>query len=485
MNEERIKVSAFLIQTFAAVVISYLVVLTGFAFAWPSYNVANFGSNVTVLSSPMGTLEISLLGSMANVGALLATPLCTYALNTYGRKYTAMSFGLPFVISWTILTLTNYVPLVILAMAILGIGAAGQVASSIYIAEISQDAIRGALTSSIVTSYFLGLLMSYSWGGYFSYKTVVYVHLSLSIVYIVLLASLKESPVFLMQQGKEEEAAKSIAFYRRVDVTSKEVEAEISRIKLQLDPRIERILEEVNDPAAAMELLKMKPEIQNMKAESEWQFLRKSKSSIRAVIVALLVMAYTVLMGIIVLQVYAEPLFKEATPSMEANQCTIFLAVDFLVASFLCGALVDRLGRRYLLIVTTLASGVCLLLLGTQLQLHWAPHWLTVVLIYAYCFVYNLGPAPIPYVIAAEFFLPEVRGLCNSMVNACAWIMNFITLSIFSILVEYTGLGVVFYGFSAVSFLGAIYCYYYLPETKGLPADAIQPLFLKRKETKT
>lgn len=61
---------------------------------------------------------------------------------------------------------------------------------------------------------------------------------------------------------------------------------------------------------------------------------------------AVIVMAYTVLMGIIVMQVYAEPLFKEAVPSMESNQCSIFLAIDFIVASLLCGVLVDKLGRK-------------------------------------------------------------------------------------------------------------------------------------------
>ena len=40
-----------------------------------------------------------------------------------------------------------------------------------------------------------------------------------------------------------QEAAESIAFYRQVKVTSKEVEVELSKIRLQLDPRLEKILE--------------------------------------------------------------------------------------------------------------------------------------------------------------------------------------------------------------------------------------------------
>lgn len=64
---------------------------------------------------------------------------------------------------------------------------------------------------------------------------------------------------------------------------------------------------------------------------------------------------------------------------------------------------------------------------------------------------------------------------------AFTWIYTFITLVIFNPLVESVGLGPVFYCFSAVCFLGAIYSQFCVPETKGLSADAIQFLFLKKR----
>ncbi|XP_030024399.2 facilitated trehalose transporter Tret1 isoform X1 [Manduca sexta] len=479
MDGEVVTISGFLVQALATLFIANITILTGYVFAWPSYNVANFVSNTTILSAPMSSVEVSLLGSLANIGALLATPLCTYLLNSLGRKYTCMLFGLPYVFCWIIITYTKSVTVVIAAMGLAGMGAAGQAASSVYISEIAQDAIRGALTSSVVSGLFLGLLLSYSWGGYLSYEQVVYVHLTLSILYILLVGLLKESPVFLMKSGKEKEAARSLAFYRRVSVTSKEVEVALAKIKLQLDPALETRLEGGKDPGVTDALVEGKAE--EKRAVSEWQFLKNSQSSKRGLKVAIIVMAYTVLMGVIVMQVYAEPLFKEAVPSMESNQCSIILAIVFIIASLLCGVLVDKLGRKYLMIGTTFAAGVCILLLGTQLQFHWAPNYVSAIFIYGFCFFYNLGPAPIPFVIAAEFFLPEVRGLCSNLVNACAWIMNFITLTIFSIMVEVFGLAPLFYIFAASSAFGVVYCLFYLPETKGLSVDAIQLLFIKER----
>jgi MFS family permease len=79
--------------------VALLPALTGFIYAWPSYTLANFVSNETVLSAPMTTLEISLLGSLTNIGGLIVTPFCGFVSDAIGRKYAAMLFGLPSVVS--------------------------------------------------------------------------------------------------------------------------------------------------------------------------------------------------------------------------------------------------------------------------------------------------------------------------------------------------------------------------------------------------
>ncbi|KAJ8709995.1 hypothetical protein PYW07_009361 [Mythimna separata] len=481
MDGDKVTVRGFLVQGVATLAIAYLTTLTGLVFSWPSYNVANFMTNDTVLSEPMSSVHVSLLGSLTNIGALLVTPFCGYIVNGLGRKYSAMLFGLPFVLCWTIISVTNSVPWILTAMALAGLGIAGQMISSIYISEISQDSIRGSMMSTVVSLYFLGLLVSYVFGGQFNYNVVVYIHLSMSILYMVMLALLKESPVFLMQKGREREAAESIAFYRQVRVTSKVVEVELSKIRLQLDPRLEKILEGDDDPIVTKELIQTPPPALKL---SEWQFLKQSQTSIRALKTSLACMATMILMGNIALQVYAETLFKEALPLMDSNQCSIFLAIDLLVASITCTFVIDKFGRKFLMISTSSLASVCTMLLGTQIQWHWAPHWFTALIIYLYSFIFNVGVAVVPYVLSAELFVPEVRGLCGSIVMACSWAMNFVTMVIFTPVVEEVGFAPLFYAFSVVGFVGAGYCVYFLPETKGLSIDAIQALFVKKTKRK-
>ncbi|XP_045455975.1 facilitated trehalose transporter Tret1-like [Melitaea cinxia] len=499
MESEKLKKSALCLQFLATLIISNLVCLIGFIYAWPSYTYAILKSNETVLEAPMTTGELSAVGSLTNIGAFLATPFCGYALDKLGRKYAAMLFGLPFVIAWGIIAVTKSVYLVIFAVGIAGLGAGGQVVTTVYIAEICHDSIRGGLISSIIYVFFIGLLISYSLGGYLSYHHVVYVHLAQSILYIVLLAFLKESPVFLMKRGKEEEAAEAISFYHRIEINSKEMQVEIRKLKLQLDPKIIKMLESGGEDASAEKLLEKSPSTTEKEEEHVLDVLvdipnvprrahralspERSESSRKALTTVLILMSLSIMMGSVALQVYAEPLFKEAVPTMDSNTCSIVLALVYLIACVIGAILVDKLGRKSLMTVTCAICGVLTALLGSQLHLHYAPHWFTAFLMYGFSFAYNVGGGIVPYVVTAEVFLPEVRGLGNSCVMSFTWLSNFVVLIIFTPLVEAIGLGMSFYFFSVICFLTAVYSHFYLPETKGLSVDVIQKLFLKEKRT--
>nr|XP_032524107.1 facilitated trehalose transporter Tret1-like isoform X4 [Danaus plexippus plexippus] len=427
---EKVKPKAFLMQGCATLIICFLTSLTGFVFAWPSYTFQIYLSNETYLEAPISTSQMSMLGSIINVGALLGTPLTVYMADKLGRKYSAMLVGLPYVITWALVSVTRSYYVVLFSLGLSGLSAAGQSISSIYISEISQDSIRGSLTSS--------------------------------------------------------EARDSIAFYRRVDVDSKEVEGEIKSLRVQLDLNSDIIIEDSTTnhvPETVNEyqetFIKFEPRPVKKKISS-WQFLKKSESSKRALLTVIITMSVMVLMGSLVLQMFADSIFKEAIPSMRPNTCAILLVVDYLMASLVGASTLDKLGRKNLMTITSFIAGIFTILIGTQLHMHWAPYWFTAVIIYLHSFIFNLGVAQVPLVLAAEVFLPEVRALGNSIALAFLWITNWIVVSTFLPLVEFIGLGQTFYIFSVICFIGSVYSHLCLPETKGLSADAIQLLFIKK-----
>lgn len=88
------------ILTILIISVGYLTSLIGYVFAWPSFTTAIL-QNVTTtpLDEPVTNSQINLLGSLTNIGALIATPFCGIIIEKLGRKYAAMVFGLPFVVS--------------------------------------------------------------------------------------------------------------------------------------------------------------------------------------------------------------------------------------------------------------------------------------------------------------------------------------------------------------------------------------------------
>ncbi|XP_063369948.1 uncharacterized protein LOC134658263 [Cydia amplana] len=476
---------SLVIQILSTVVVAFQASITGATMSWPSVTVDIFKSNSTVLHRPMTLLEISLFGSLINVGGLVTAPFCGTVFNKLGRKYGCVFFGIPFLLGWAIISITSDVTMVLIAMALTGIGAGGQAVSPIFIVELAEDSVRGGLSACSGTGYFFGILLCYIIGGYFSYRTMVLIQLSMSVLSIALFMTLKESPVYLVLIGKYEEAAKSLAFYRWTDVSSKEIQTELAKIKRDVDPSLDNLLlqDKESQPAAAAILEENAQKSTGKKTQdsfiSQLKFLYNSRSSKMALFVTSSLVFMSITMGSLAVQVYAEPLFKLAVPSLPPNMCAIFLAILFLITSLLCVLLVDRCGRKMLIIVSSLGSGLCTLLLGTQLQLGWAPHWFSALQIYAYSFAYTLGAAVVPFIIMSEVFLPEVRGLCNSIVTLMQWSMNFISLMLFELLQPLVGPGPIFYAFSFVCFSCVLFTWRLLPETKGLSVDQIQVAFLR------
>uniref|UniRef100_A0A2H1X0G9 SFRICE_034711 n=1 Tax=Spodoptera frugiperda TaxID=7108 RepID=A0A2H1X0G9_SPOFR len=176
----------------------------GILMAWPSSTILLFKSENTTLHRPMRAAEVSLLGSLPSIGCLIANPIAGLVLDRLGRKKSVTLSSLIFVIAWSIIALSSQVEVILTAMFIGGLGFAVFLESTIYISEICQDSIRGTMTSGPMQFYGFGILVSYFLGGCLTYHHMVYACLSLSVVGVLLLSVLKESPLTLMAKGREE-----------------------------------------------------------------------------------------------------------------------------------------------------------------------------------------------------------------------------------------------------------------------------------------
>ncbi|XP_061723939.1 facilitated trehalose transporter Tret1-like [Cydia pomonella] len=466
---------SFFWQLLCTVVVSYSCLTLGVTFTWPSSTLLLFRSENTPLHRPMTETEQALFGSLSSIGAMIATPVAGYLSDVKGRKCCLVMFSLMHVICWSMIITSNRVEVVLTAMFVSGIGCGASFVTPVYISDFCQESIRGQMTSGAVVFYAIGTIISYIVGGFLDYFKNVYACLGISVLGVFLLSLMRESPLFLMIKGREQEAKESLAFFRNVKPDSKEVLYEVETIRRGLNP-------EMDDLGMPEEEGKLKP-ISDKNNLSLFEFIRNSYSTRRALATAVVLMTLSIFQGLIVVQVYAEPLFTEAIPSMSPTISSILFATVTFIVGLVTAYLTDIVGRKPLMVYSSLATSVCCMLLGSQIHLRWAPHSATAVFMYLFCVVYTIGAGTIPYVTGPELFLPEIKSFANMLVTEWIWLCTFVILFVFQPLVSTIGLGPVFYIFAAICLASAVFSHFCLPETKGLPVDEIQALFSKKRSS--
>ncbi|CAH0596885.1 unnamed protein product [Chrysodeixis includens] len=464
-----------LFQILGTMLICTTTVNMGVIFAWPAFTIMLFQSPNTTLHRPMTDTEISLFSSMGMIGALISTPTSGYLLDKIGRKRYCILNSLILAVVWSILTFSRRVEMVLTAIFLSGTSFTVFVVSGVYIGEICEPSIRGTMTATNMVAYGIGMLLSYLLGGYLQYEVMLYVGLSLTIAAMCLLSILKESPIHLLSKGFEKEAMLSIAFYRNLKADSKEIVEEINNLKRALNPDLDETTPEEE---------KLKPELKPAEKLSLWKFIKKSRSSRRAFFTNFFLMTAAISQGLVVVQIHAERLFSDAIPTVAPTLLSVFLAIAVTGAGIVAAFMTDLAGRRPLMIFASLGTGISCLVLGTQLQLHWGPTWITAVFMYIYPVMYTCGAGTVPFVLLSELFLPEVKSTFSMILVEYACLCNFVILYIFNPLLKAVGWGPVFYIFATLSFLSAGFSLFFLPETKGLNVEEIQTLFAKKRTPK-
>lgn len=143
--------------------------------------------------------------------------------------------------------------------------------------------------------------------------------------------------------------------------------------------------------------------------------------------------------------------------------------------------IVDRLGRRILLLLSSSIMAVCTILLGVYFYLansenHDASNlgWLPIVSLCLFIIMFSLGFGPIPWLMVGELFAADIKGIAGSLSGSFNWLLAFIVTKTFSNLREAVGLGETFWIFSGLTVIGTIFVFFIVPETKGKTLQEIQ-----------
>lgn len=169
--------------------------------------------------------------------------------------------------------------------------------------------------------------------------------------------------------------------------------------------------------------------------------------------------------------------------SLSPTTSAIIIAIIQLFGSWLALFLVERAGRRPLLLISTAGMCVCHCAIGGFFYLQNRQYdvsaflWVPVTALSVFMVVYSLGMGTVPVVVASEIFSRDVSSLGIAMGMLMCWCGAFVMVKVFSDLIVLLGIYGCFFLLAVICACSFIFCFVMLPETKGrLREDIVDEL---------
>lgn len=424
------------------------------AFASPVIPKLN-GTTENPLPKPLTPQQESLIAGILSLGVATGPIITAYLSDKIGRKKTMLIFSLPVIISFVTMAYATNVNWFYLARFLQGVGIS--VSFSVlpmYTAEISEDHNRGTLGCSMSVFCATGLLFSYAVGPYLSVKYFCLLCTVPPCIFAVTIGwFVPESPHFLIAVKRSESATEALVKFRGRSDVEKEI--------LEITKSVEDALDN--------------------KSTSFFQLL-KSRGFIKALVISVGLVCLQQTLGINAVLSYLQTIFQMAGSQLSPEIASILVSFVQVVAVASSTALVDRLGRRILLLLS--AAGCCFsqCLLAVYFHLQSksidisAISFLPIASLLFYIISFNSGFASLPWALSGELFPPNVKSLASTINCSACFLLSFITTTFFpylNLLIGIDGSFALFSGFCVVS---CIFVYFIVPETKGKSLYEIQQM---------
>jgi sugar porter (SP) family MFS transporter len=312
----------------------------------------------------------------------------------------------------------------------------------VYVSEIAPPGVRGRLVTLNQLMITLGILVAYCVGLAFSgsrdWRAMFAVGLVPSVLLLAGMLRAPETPAWLAARGDTERAR---------EVLLRAVDAE----------NAERMLDDLRRRRAQLG-----------RGVGVKTLLRSPAAP--ALLIGVTLAAIQQFAGINAVIAYA-PSIMERTGLSASNSILYSIAVGVtnVAATVVAVRLVDRRGRRPLLLASTAGSFAALALLGVTFEAplgDWGT-WLSLVGLLAYVTSFAVGLGSTFWLLIAEIFPPEVRAAGAGTATAANWLSSFVVGLLFVPLADSIGQGPTFWLFACVCALGFVFVRRYVPETSG------------------
>jgi len=395
------------------------------------------------------------LGAMA--GALVAANLT----DKYGRKKIMIVCAFLFCV--TALGVGYASGAVSLAIWRLAQGicvGAASVLSPMYIAEIAPAVVRGKLVSLNQLTIILGILISSICSFYFgdndlnssSWRYMFLSALVPSVAFLLLLFFIPESPRWLVLQSVNEDEA--VRVFKKINND---------------DEKLSR-----------NEVLGIRNSVAKDSSRSRVELkVVFGKAFLPIVLVGFGVAFLQQFCGINNVTPYMQKIFIMAGIQLKDGLLNaVLVQMVFFFSTFIAIALIERIGRKMLMLIGTglMAITLFLLALAFQSETPSGVYILFLVMLYIGTFAFTLGP--VVWVLISEMYPNEIRGRAIGLTSSMLWFATFLVVLVSPYLLN---IGPVFNFvlFGILNVGGFFFCLKYLPETKGKTLEQIKEVWEK------
>ncbi|MFI9046593.1 sugar porter family MFS transporter [Streptomyces sp. NPDC053427] len=400
----------------------------------------------------LSSLSEGVITSALLIGAAFGSLAGGRMSDALGRRNSLLWAGAVFIGGALAVALAPTVPVMVVARFVLGLAVgSASVITPLYLSEIAPPAIRGRLVSfnslMIVSGQLLAYLVNAVLAHWEAWRWMLGLAALPAVALFAGLFFLPDTPRWYLSKGRRDRAAEVL----RRTLPADDIDAELARI----------------DHARSLEA-----DVRR----GAWQELRTPWVR-RLLLVGVGLAIVQQITGVNAV-IYFAPKILAATGlgTDAAITATIAIGAISVLATALGMSLIDRVGRRPLLISGLAGMALALALLGAAFHLPHSPavSFLVLGLMVLYMAFMQATLNTGVWLLLAEMFPLRVRGLAMGTAVFAMWLVNFAVALAFPVLLDAIGAGTTFWFFGVMCVLSLLFCKRYAPETKGLALEDLE-----------
>uniref|UniRef100_A0A146KZ16 Sugar transporter ERD6-like 12 n=1 Tax=Lygus hesperus TaxID=30085 RepID=A0A146KZ16_LYGHE len=397
--------------------------------------------------SPVGKLDNTQIGTLQSIpqfAGIAGVTLVVITLIRFGTKTSGRLQGIFSFTGWLLVIFANNLPMLLFGRFFTSMTNIGvDVVASFYLSEIADDCRRGAIIAFALFAITVGSLSATALGVVcYNYKLYNSLCIVPCMIFLLLCHWIPESPSHLIRTGKTEEACQSYIWFHGVSIDSGQ--------------RYVRRMQ-------AFKRTKFRPNV-----------VLEEKSNRRAVLIMGFMIAFPNLCGTSVISSYTSKIFEIAKVDMKPNQSALLLACIAFLSGLAGALLIERAGRRILVISSFIAMALGLyavtayfIMEDGELIHKNPPQWLIFAGMGCFSCGYTIGVNAVAQTMGAELVPAGVKGVVWMFAGIGGLITSVLTVQLYTLITNHMPYYVNFLQEAVFATAAVVIAWFLIPETKG------------------